>query len=79
MSVTNVKTGLELVRMHHEFESKIREIETAVHKLDEFSYTKKVLQDELDKLTEALSTFESTRFQALEPVVITTSLLGGRP
>lgn len=74
----NVKTGLEIVRIHQEYVDKINELNVAVHKLEEFGYTKTVLKEELAKLTTDLQTLESTRFQALEPVVITTSLLGGR-
>lgn len=78
MIVMSVKTGLEIVRMHQEYVDKIHEVETAVHRLEEFGYTKTVLKDELARLTKELQTLESTRFQALEPVIITTSLLGGR-
>ncbi|CQR73368.1 hypothetical protein [Sporomusa ovata] len=74
----NVKTGLEIVRIHQEYVDKINELNVAVHKLEEFGYTKTVLKEELAKLTTDLQTLENTRFQALEPVVITTSLLGGR-
>jgi len=74
----SVKTGLEIVRIHQEYVDKINELNVAVHKLEEFGYTKTVLKEELAKLTTDLQTLESTRFQALEPVVITTSLLGGR-
>lgn len=74
----NVKTGLEIVRMHQEYVDKINEIDSAVHKLEEFGYTKTVLKEELAKLTTDLQALEGTRFQALEPVIITTSLLGGR-
>lgn len=78
MRKMNVKTGLELVRIHQEYMDKINELNVAVHKLEEFGYTKTVLKEELVKLTTDLQTLESTRFQALDPVVITTSLLGGR-
>ncbi|WP_094607855.1 hypothetical protein [Sporomusa silvacetica] len=74
----SVKTGLEIGRIHQEYVDKINELNVAVHKLEEFGYTKTVLKEELAKLTTDLQTLESTRFQALEPVVITTSLLGGR-
>ncbi|SDD98292.1 hypothetical protein [Sporomusa acidovorans] len=74
----NVKTGMEIVRSHQEYVDKINELNGALHKLDEFGYTKTVLKEELAKLTTALQTLENTRFQSLEPVVITTSLLGGR-
>jgi predicted nuclease with TOPRIM domain len=74
----NVKSGLEIVRIHKEYVDKINELNIAAHKLEEFSYTKTVLKDELGKLTAELQALENTRFQALDPVVITTSLLGGR-
>ncbi|HWR42034.1 hypothetical protein [Sporomusa sp.] len=72
------KTGLEIVRMHQEYVDKINELDAAVHRLEEFGYTKTVLKEELVKLTNELQALESTRFQPLEPVIITTSLLGGR-
>ncbi|WP_139796332.1 hypothetical protein [Sporomusa malonica] len=72
------KTGLEIVRMHQEYVDKINELDAAVHRLDEFGYTKTVLKEELVKLTKDLQSLENTRFQPLEPVIITTSLLGGR-
>ncbi|WP_425059339.1 hypothetical protein SCACP_40220 [Sporomusa carbonis] len=75
----NVKTGLEIVRLHKEYQDKIDELEAAVNRLEEFGYTKTVLKEELTKLTADLQTLENTRFQPLDPVIITTSLLGGRP
>ncbi len=74
----NIKSGLEIVRIHQEYVEKINELNEAAHKLEEFGYTKTVLKEELSKLTAALQALENTRFQALDPVVITTSLLGGR-
>ncbi len=78
ISMMSVKTGLEIVRMHQEYAEKMRELDTAAHKLEEFGYTKIVLKEELARLTTELQALENTRFQALEPVIITTSLLGGR-
>lgn len=78
MRQMNVKTGLEIVRIHQEYMDKLNELEVAVHKLEEFGYTKTVLKEEQAKLTNDLQRLENTRFQALDPVVITTSLLGGR-
>lgn len=69
---------MEIVRIHQEYVDKISELNGAMHKLEEFGYTKTVLKEELAKLTTDLQTLENTRFQSLEPVVITTSLLGGR-
>ncbi|WP_371375330.1 hypothetical protein [Sporomusa aerivorans] len=74
----NVKSGLEIVRRHQEYVEKIKELDTALHRLEEFGYTKTVLKEELAKLTTDLQTLESTRFQALDPVIITKSQLGGR-
>jgi hypothetical protein len=74
----NSKSGLEIVRMHQEYVDKINELDAAVHRLEEFGYTKTVLKEQLVKLTNDLQALENTRFQALEPVIITNSLLGGR-
>lgn len=74
----NVKTGQDIVNLHKEYVDKINEIDAALSKLDEFDYTKKVLKEEHAKLTADLRTLETTRFQPMEPVIITTSLLGGR-
>lgn len=74
----NIKSGLEIVRKHQEYVEKIKELDTAVHRLEEFGYTKTVLKEELAKLSADLQTLEGTRFQALEPVIITKSQLGGR-
>lgn len=78
ISMKSTKTGLEIVKMHQEYVNKMNELESAVSKLEEFGYTKTVLKEELARLTSDLQALENTRFQALEPVVITTSLLGGR-
>ena len=74
----SVKTGLDIVNLHQEYVDKINELDAAVSKLDEFGYTKTVLKEELAKLRTDLQALETTRFQALEPVIISTSLLGGR-
>lgn len=74
----SVKSGLEIVRIHQEYVNKINELNVAAEKLEEFGYTRTVLKEELGKLTTELQRLENTRFQALDPVVITTSLLGGR-
>ncbi|MBP2636454.1 MAG: hypothetical protein H6Q72_2361 [Firmicutes bacterium] len=74
----HVKSGLEIVRIHQEYVDKINELTSAAHKLEEFGYTKTVLKEEIGRLTAELQTLENTRFQALDPVIITTSLLGGR-
>ena len=74
----SVKTGMDIVNLHQEYVDKINELDAAVSKLDEFGYTKTVLKEELAKLRTDLQALETTRFQALEPVIISTSLLGGR-
>ncbi|CVK21750.1 hypothetical protein SPX_42680 [Sporomusa paucivorans] len=74
----SIKTGLDIVNLHQEYVDKINELDAAVGKLDEFGYTKTVLKEELAKLRTDLQALETTRFQALEPVIISTSLLGGR-
>ena len=74
----NTKTGLDIVQLHKEYVDKINELDAAVNKLEEFGYTKTVLKEELTKLTADLRVLETTRFQPLEPVIIPTSLLGGR-
>jgi hypothetical protein len=74
----NIKTGLEIVRKHQEYVEKIKELDTAAHRLEDFGYTKTVLKEEQTKLTAELQTLESTRFQPLDPVIITKSQLGGR-
>ena len=78
IDMKSVKTGLDIVNLHQEYVDKINELDAAVSKLDEFGYTKTVLKEELAKLRTDLQALETTRFQALEPVIISTSLLGGR-
>lgn len=72
------KTGLEIVRLHTEYQDKINELEDALAKLGDHSYTQLVIKEKLDKLRTELQGLEGTRFQALDPVVIVTSLLGGK-
>lgn len=74
----NVKTGIEIVRAHSEFEEKIGELEAAIAQLAEYGYTQTVLKDQLNKLRDQLQTLEATRFQALEPVIVVNSTLGGK-
>lgn len=74
----NVKTGIEIVRWHTDIEEKISEIEGAMVQLVEYGYTQTVLKEQLSKLRGELQTLEATRFQALEPVVVVTSTLGGK-
>lgn len=74
----NVKTGMEIVRLHTDIEEKISEIEGAMVQLVEYGYTQTVLKEQLSKLRGELQMLEATRFQALEPVVVVTSTLGGK-
>ena len=74
----NVKTGIEIVRTHSEFEEKIGELEAAIAQLAEYGYTQTVLKDQLSKLRNELQTLEATRFQALDPVIVVNSTLGGK-
>lgn len=74
----NVKTGIEIVRTHSEFEEKIGELEAAITQLAEYGYTQTVLKDQLSKLRNELQTLEATRFQALDPVIVVNSTLGGK-
>lgn len=72
-----MRSGIEIVDLHDDFEAKIRELEEALIRLDDCSYTKSVLQAQLAKLRDELKMLETTRFQALEPVTVTKSALGG--
>ncbi|SDF64684.1 hypothetical protein [Sporolituus thermophilus] len=74
----NIKTGLEIVKMHSEYQQKIRELEVAINQLADYDYCQTVLREQLSRLRSELVALEDTRFQALEPVVIGTSLLGGK-
>ncbi len=73
-----VKTGLDIVRLHKEYEDRIEELSDAVVRLEDYNYTKSILRDQLSKLREDLQALEDTRFKPLDPVVIHTSLLGGK-
>lgn len=72
-----IKSGLEIVRLHKEYKDKITELESAVEKLGGYGYTQAVIEEQLGKLRDDLTALEDTRFQALEPVVVVTSSLGG--
>lgn len=71
-----VKSGLEIVRLHQEYQDKIAELEEAIQKLSGHGYTQSVLQVELENVKAALLTLEETRYQALDRVVIGPSMLG---
>lgn len=73
----NVRNGLEIVDQHKEYEAKIKELEEASTRLVDFGYTQAVLLMQLTKLRDELKVLETTRFQALEPVTVTKSALGG--
>ena len=73
----NVRNGLEIVDLHKEYEAKIKELEEASTRLAEFGYTQTVLLMQLTRLRDELKVLETTRFQALEPVTVTKSTLGG--
>jgi hypothetical protein len=73
----NVRSGREIVELHKEYEAKIKEVEEAIVRLEDFGYTKSLLHSQLITLGEELKTLEITRFQALEPVTVSKSSLGG--
>jgi hypothetical protein len=73
----DIKTGQEIVDSHRGYEVKINELEQAIAKLDSYGYTKNVLQVQLGKLRDEMRNLENTRFQALEPVTVVKSTLGG--
>lgn len=72
-----VRTGLEIVRLHQEYRDKINELELCTSKVDGHGYAQKVLEGQIDRLRSELLELEGTRFQALEPVNISKSILGG--
>lgn len=72
-----VKTGLEIVRLHQEYRERINELELCTGKVAGHDYAQKVLEEQISQLRAVLRNLEGTRFQALEPVSITTSMLGG--
>ncbi len=73
-----VRTGLEIIKLYKDYEDKITQVEAAIARLDEFGYSQNVLKELLGKLKADLQALEATRFQALEPIIISTSLLGGK-
>jgi len=73
-----VRTGLEIIKLYKDYEDKITQVEAAIARLDEFGYSQNVLKEQLGKLKADLQALEATRFQALEPIIISTSLLGGK-
>jgi hypothetical protein len=74
----NVKTGLEIVTLYQAYGEKINELQDSIDKLEGHGYTQTILREQLTKLRIELRTLEDTRFQLLEPVVILSSLLGGK-
>lgn len=73
----DVKSGLEIVRLHKEYKEKITELQESIHKLTGYGYTQGVLEEELRSVKEDLQLLEDTRFRALDMVVIGPSMLGG--
>lgn len=73
----DVRSGREIVELHKEYELKMKELEEAAARLDDLGYTKSLLHAQLIKLGEDLKILETTRFQALEPVTVPKSVLGG--
>jgi predicted nuclease with TOPRIM domain len=73
----DVRSGREIVELHKEYELKMRELEEAAARLEDLGYTKSLLHAQIIKLGEDLKTLETTRFQALEPVTVPKSALGG--
>ncbi|HWQ62661.1 MAG TPA: hypothetical protein VN521_10135 [Negativicutes bacterium] len=73
----DVRSGREIVELHKEFEIKMKELEEAAARLEDLGYTKSLLHTQMIKLGEDLKALETTRFQALEPVTVPKSSLGG--
>lgn len=73
----NIKTGAEIVKLHREYDQRINELKDAVANLQDHSYAASVLGEQLTKLKQELQSLEDTRFQALDPVIIVKSTLGG--
>ncbi|MDT8903023.1 hypothetical protein [Anaeroselena agilis] len=73
----NVRSGLEIVELHKEYETKMKELEEAESRLEDLGYTKTLLHNQLSKLGDELKILETTRFQALDPVTVPKSSLGG--
>jgi hypothetical protein len=73
----NIRSGLDIVDSHSKYKERIKELEEALLRLEEYGYTKGVIQEQLGKLREELRGLENTRFEALEPVTVVNSALGG--
>lgn len=72
-----IKTGLEIVTLHKSYEEKIKELEHAMETVHDYNYSQNVLLVEMEKLQFELRVLEDTRFQAMEPVIVRKSTLGG--
>ena len=72
----NIKSGVEIVRLHKDYQAKIGELEQSISKLSGYGYTQSVLEEELRIIKDGLENLENTRFQALDMVVIGPSMLG---
>jgi predicted nuclease with TOPRIM domain len=73
----DVRSGREIVELHKEFEFKMKELEEAATRIEDLGYTKSLLHAQIIKLGEELKVLETTRFQALDPVTVHKSALGG--
>lgn len=73
----DVRSGREIVELHKEFEVKMKELEEAAARIEDLGYTKSLLHAQIIKLGEELKVLETTRFQALDPVTVPKSALGG--
>ncbi len=73
----DVRSGQEIVELHKEYETKIKELEEAAARLEDLGYTRTLLQSQIVKLGEELKALETTRFQAMEPVTVSKTTLGG--
>ena len=76
--MNNTKTGLEIISLYQDYKEKICEMEDVINGLKDYGFSRSVLEDKLGKLRIEIKTLEDTRFQPLDPVVIPTSLLGGK-
>lgn len=72
-----IKTGIEIVNLHKTYEENIKELQLVIEKVDGFNYSKNLLLVEMEKLQHGIRGLEDTRFQALEPVTVLKSTLGG--
>jgi hypothetical protein len=77
MVFMNVRSGLEIIGTNNEYKAKIKELEDALLRLEDFGYSRSVLQVQLSRLKEELRALENTRFQPIEPVTVVNSSLGG--